>query len=230
MRHSLNVCLAWVAQQVGQSHFYDYIEAFGIGTPTGIVLDNEPKGLIRFPHHTGWTESDLGRNSFGQSVSVTPLQMLRAVSAVANDGIMVTPHILHAVIDHGYQYEIAPEMAGTPISVDTAHTLSEMLAESLVEEASTALLPNYRVAGKTGTASIPTANGYDPYLTNASFVGWGPVDDPQFMIYIWLEKPTSERWASIVAAPVFRQVAEKVVVLMDIPPDNVRMSMSILGE
>jgi cell division protein FtsI/penicillin-binding protein 2 len=186
MQHSLNVCLAWLAQQVGQTQFYEYVEAFGIGTPTGISLDNEPSGLIRLPHQTAWTESDLGRNAFGQSVSVTPLQMLRAFSAVANDGVMVRPRILHAVVDRGYQYEIAPEMAGTPISADTAHTLSEMLAVSLVEEASSALLPNYRVAGKTGTASIPTTYGYDPNLTNASFVGWGPVDDPQFMIYIWL--------------------------------------------
>jgi cell division protein FtsI/penicillin-binding protein 2 len=230
MQHSLNVCLAWLAQQVGQTQFYEYVEAFGIGTPTGISLDNEPGGLIRLPHQSAWTESDLGRNAFGQSVSVTPLQMLRAFSAVANDGVMVRPRILHAVVDRGYQYKIAPEMAGTPISADTAHTLSEMLAVSLVGEASTAILPNYRVAGKTGTASIPTTYGYDPYLTNASFIGWGPVDDPQFMIYIWLEKPTSERWASIVAAPVFRQVAEQVVVLMDIPPDDVRLSMSSIEE
>ncbi|MEN8171885.1 MAG: penicillin-binding protein 2 [Chloroflexota bacterium] len=230
MQHSLNVCLAWVAQQVGQTQFYEYIEAFGIGTPTGISLDNEPSGLIRFPHQMNWTESDLGRNAYGQSVSVTPLQMLRAISAIANDGVMVSPQILHAVVDQGYQYEIAPEMAGTPMSPDTAHEISEMLAESLVKEASSALLPNYRVAGKTGTASIPTINGYDPYLTNASFVGWGPVDDPQFMIYVWLEKPISSRWASVVAAPVFRHVAEKVVVLMEIPPDSVRMSMSVPGE
>ncbi len=230
MQHSLNVCLAWLAQQVGQTQFYEYVEAFGIGIPTGISLDNEPSGLIRLPHQSAWTESDLGRNAFAKSVSVTPLQMLRAFSAVANDGVMVRPRILHAVVDRGYQYKIAPEMAGTPISADTAHTLSEMLAVSLVGEASTAILPNYRVAGKTGTASIPTTYGYDPYLTNASFIGWGPVDDPQFMIYIWLEKPTSERWASIVAAPVFRQVAEQVVVLMDIPPDDVRLSMSSIEE
>ena len=230
MQHSLNVCLAWLAQQVGQTKFYEYIEAFDIGTRTGISLDNEPRGLIRLPHQTAWTESDLGRNAYGQSVSVTPLQMLKAVSAVANDGVMVRPRILHAVVDRGIQYEISPELAGTPISTETAHILSEMLAVSLVDEASSALVPNYRVAGKTGTASIPTTYGYDPYLTNASFVGWGPVDDPQFMVYIWLEKPTSERWASIVAAPIFRQVAEQVIVLMDIPPDDVRLSMSSIDE
>ncbi|MBE9523535.1 MAG: penicillin-binding protein 2 [Chloroflexi bacterium] len=230
MQHSLNVCLAWLAQQVGQTQFYEYVEAFDIGSPTGISLDNEPSGLIRLPHQTAWTESDLGRNSYGQSVSVTPLQMLKALSSVANEGVMVRPRILHAVVDRGYQYEIAAEMAGTPISAETAQTLSEMLAVSLVEEASAALLPHYRLAGKTGTASIPTTYGYDPNLTNASFVGWGPVDDPQFMIYVWLEKPTISRWASAVAAPVFRQVAEQVVVLMDIPPDDVRLSMSSLGE
>jgi cell division protein FtsI/penicillin-binding protein 2 len=102
-----------------------------------------------------------------------------------------------------------------------------MLVASLENEASTALLPGYRIAGKTGTAEIPTPNGYTSSLTNASFVGWGPVDDPQFMIYVWLSKPTTSPWGSVVAAPVFRQVVERLVVLMDIPPDGIRKALSI---
>ena len=78
------------------------------------------------------------------------------------------------------------------------------------------------MAGKTGTAQIPTENGYDQSQTNASFIGWGPVDDPQFMVYVWIQKPSTSIWSSETAAPVFSQVAEQTVILLNIPPDMVR--------
>jgi cell division protein FtsI/penicillin-binding protein 2 len=88
------------------------------------------------------------------------------------------------------------------------------------------LVPGYRIAGKTGTAQVPTPYGfYDSTATNASFIGWGPVDDPQFMIYVWLEKPSASIWGSETAAPVFADVAEKTVMLLDIPPDSVRQQI-----
>jgi cell division protein FtsI/penicillin-binding protein 2 len=221
MQHSLNVCLAWVATQMGPTTFYEYIQNFGFGQTTGISLAGEYGGHLRLPTSPNWYEIDLGTNSFGQGIEVTPIQMLQAISAVANDGNMVTPHILKAVVNRDRQYDIDPEIAGTPISAETAHTLTEMLSVSLEDEASTALLPGYRLAGKTGTAEI-----YNRARTNASFVGWGPVDDPEFMIYIWLREPTTSPWASLVAAPVFHDTAKRLVVLMDIPPDQVRLGMT----
>jgi cell division protein FtsI/penicillin-binding protein 2 len=89
----------------------------------------------------------------------------------------------------------------------------------LLRESSTALLDGYPIAGKTGTAQIPTSTGYDPDNINASFIGWGPVSDPRFLVYVWLEKPQSNKAASVVAAPIFKQVLEKLVVLMGIPPE-----------
>ncbi len=100
-----------------------------------------------------------------------------------------------------------------------------MLAVSLENEASNALVEGYRIAGKTGTAEIPGPGGYTN-MTNASFVGWGPVDDPRFIVYVWLEKPTSSPWGSVVAAPVFSQAVEELVVLMKIPPDEIRQQMA----
>jgi len=97
-----------------------------------------------------------------------------------------------------------------------------MLALSLEEESSQALLPGYRLAGKTGTAQIPTEYGYDAEHTNVSFIGWGPVDDPQFMVYVWLNSPSTSIWSSETAAPVFSEVAEQTVILMNIPPDVIR--------
>jgi cell division protein FtsI/penicillin-binding protein 2 len=82
------------------------------------------------------------------------------------------------------------------------------------------------VAGKTGTAEIGGPEGYNTSLTNASFVGWGPVDDPRFIVYIWLEKPTSSPWGSVVAAPVFSEVVTNLVVLLDLPPDAIRQELA----
>jgi cell division protein FtsI/penicillin-binding protein 2 len=170
---------------------------------------------------------ELGTNAFGQGVSVTPIQMVMAASALANDGKMVYPHVLYAQIQDGKQSNTRPQIVGTPISTNTAHTISEMLANALETESSTALVPGYRIAGKTGTAQIPLAGGgYDQNEVNASFIGWGPVDDPRFIVYVWLEEPQSNRAASVVAAPIFKQVIEKLVVLMDVPPDAIRLQIA----
>ena len=222
MQHSLNVCLACVATELGANRFYQYMQAFGFGRLSGIDLAGEEAGRLKLPGDSDWYEADLGTNSFGQGIAVTPVQMVMAISSVANDGKMVIPRIVLSLVDQNRQYNTSPQIAGEPISAETAHTLSEMLATSLEVESSVALVEGYRVAGKTGTAEIPTPTGYTSSQTNASFVGWGPVDDPRFLVYVWLEKPTTAPWGSVVAAPVFRQVIERLVVLMNIPPDKDR--------
>jgi len=222
LQHSLNVCLAWISSQMGTQAFYGYMERFGIGHSTGIDLSGEATGRLKVPGDGDWYPVDLGTNAFGQGVAVTPLQMLMAASSIANDGKMATPHVLYSMLRDGHQYNVPPQYAGSPISAETANTLNEMLAISLEQESSQALVPGYRLAGKTGTAQIPTDYGYDVSHTNVSFVGWGPVDDPQFMVYIWLESPSASIWASETAAPVFSKVAEQTVILLNIPPDVVR--------
>lgn len=223
LQHSLNVCMAWISTQMGPTTFYGYMERFGFGHPTGVDLAGEAMGRLKTPGDSDWYNVDLGTNAFGQGVTATPLQMLMATSAIANGGKMVTPHILYSMLRDGHQYNVPSQYGGSPITAQTARTLSEMLAQSLTAESSEALLPGYRVAGKTGTAQIPTDIGYDPNFTNASFIGWGPVDDPQFMIYVWLNAPTSSIWGSQTAAPTFAKVAEQTVILLNIPPDNVRL-------
>lgn len=222
MQHSLNVCLAWIGKRMGAATFYEYMQRFGIGHLTGVDLAGEAAGRLKLPGDSDWYEADLGTNSFGQGVSVTPLQLAAAISAAANDGKIMAPHIVRSMITKGYQQDIVPHVISVPISTETALTLTQMLARSLEIESSDALVEGYRVAGKTGTAEIPTPLGYTSNVTNASFAGWGPVDDPQFLVYLWLEKPQSSIWASEVAAPVFRKAVERLVVLMGIPPDDIR--------
>jgi cell division protein FtsI/penicillin-binding protein 2 len=225
MQHSLNVCLTWVATQLGATNFYTYLQNFGFGRLTGVEVAAEVPGRVKIPGDTDWYEADLGTNSFGQGIAVTPIQMAMAVSAIAHDGKMMVPHLMRAMLRDGRQYTPAPTMVGMPISTEVARTLTELLARSLENESSDALITGYRVAGKTGTAEIPGPGGYTTNLTNASFVGWGPADDAKFLVYVWLEKPTTSPWGSVVAAPVFREVVERLVVLMDIPPDDIRIQM-----
>jgi cell division protein FtsI/penicillin-binding protein 2 len=226
MKYSLNVCLAWIASQLGTASFYEYLQDFGIGSLTGIELAGEVPGRLKLPGDSDWYEAELGTNSFGQGVSVTPVQMLKAVSAFANEGKMMTPRILLSMQKDGREYRTQPQVAGIPISVETARTLTNMLAISVeVESYSNAVVEGYRIAGKTGTGEIPTPFGYTSNVTNASFVGWGPLDDPQFIVYVWLEKPKTSIWGSEVAAPVFREVVESLVILMNIPPDDIRMQL-----
>jgi cell division protein FtsI/penicillin-binding protein 2 len=227
LQHSLNVCLTWIATQLGAGDFYGYMENFGLGRLTGIDLAYETSGRLKIPGDTDWFEAELGTNSFGQGVAVTPIQMVMAVSAVANGrGEMMAPHMMVSMVRDGFQYTPVPQVVGRPITAETAETLTEMLANSLENEASNALITGYRVAGKTGTAEIAGPMGYTSDQTNASFVGWGPVDDPVFLVYIWLERPDSSPWGSVVAAPVFREVFERLVVLTDLPPDDIRISLA----
>jgi cell division protein FtsI/penicillin-binding protein 2 len=222
MQHSLNVCLAWVADQMGPTVFYNYLNNFGLGHTTGVDLSGEVSSPFSVQGDPEWYPVNLGTNSFGQGVAVSPLQIVTAIAAVANDGKMMMPHVLKAVIENGEQYNNPPQVIGTPITAETAHTLTQMLVTSLEEESSSALVEGYQVAGKTGTASIPGPNGYLNNATNASFIGWGPADDPKFIVYVWLEEPETSEWGSVVASPVFSQVVSELVVLMDLPPDAIR--------
>ena len=231
LEHSLNVCMAWIAVEMGPENFYSYMSDFGIGHPTGIDLSGEAGGRLKVPGDADWYPVDLATNSFGQGVTATPIQMLMATSAIANEGKMVTPHILYGMLRNGRQYDFPSQSAGQPISKETAYALSEMLANSIEGEDSQATIAGYRLAGKTGTAQIPTEYGwYSTDETNTSFIGWGPVDDPQFMIYVWLEKPTVSTWASDTAAPVFALVAEESVRLLNIPPDLIRLQYYAAGQ
>jgi cell division protein FtsI/penicillin-binding protein 2 len=230
LQHSLNVCLAWISTQIGVQNYYSYMERFGLGHSTGIDLSGEATGRLKVPGDTDWYPVDLGTNAFGQGISVTPMQMLMAVSAIANNGRMVTPHVLYSMLRDGHQYNVPSQYVGQPISVQTATTLTEMLSNSLELESSQALVPGYRLAGKTGTGQFPTEDGYDATHTIVSFIGWGPVDDPQFMVYVWLQSPSASIWASETAAPVFSRVAEQTVISLNIPPDVVRNQLADTGQ
>jgi cell division protein FtsI/penicillin-binding protein 2 len=156
---------------------------------------------LSVPGSSDWNDAQTLTNAFGQGVAVTPIQLATAISAVANDGKMMKPHVVKAIIQDGKQYNTTPQVLSVPIKAETARTVTQMLVQSLENETSLALVPGYKIAGKTGTAEIPVNGQYSTDLTNASFAGWGPADDPKFLIYVWLEKPEASPWGSVVAAP-----------------------------
>jgi cell division protein FtsI/penicillin-binding protein 2 len=131
------------------------------------------------------------------------------------------PHIVRQRVEpDGTVTTFEPTVLGRAVSAETTQALNRMLATALEREASQALVPGYTIAGKTGTAEIPIPGGYDPEKTITTFVGYGPVADPQFIVLVKLDEPTSSRWGSQTAAPVFSYFVQRLVVLMEIPPDN----------
>jgi len=223
---SLNVGVAQVAVGLGKERFYTYLKRFGFGRLTEIDLENEGPGTLKTPKEATWHESDLGTNSFGQGIAVTPVQIAAAIGAVANEGLLMKPHIVDRITDGERTIEVQPAVVRRAISEETAHTLTNMLADALQRANSQALLPGYQVAGKTGTAQIPVPGGYHPTLTLTSFGGFLPADDPQVLILVVIDRPTSSRWGSQTAAPTFRTIAQQLVVMLDVPPDDVRLAMN----
>ncbi|MBN1429308.1 MAG: penicillin-binding protein 2 [Anaerolineae bacterium] len=223
---SLNIGAAKLSIAVGPLDFYEGLDAFGLGKLTYIDLQSEVKGSVRRPGQSNWYESDLATNAFGQGMAVTPIQLMAAISAVANNGVIMPPHVVASQVNtDGTEMAFDAKPLSRAISEQTARDLSAMLAEALAREASKALVPGYTVAGKTGTAEIPIPGGYDPEATITSFVGFGPVDDPRFVVLIKLDRPTTSQWGADTAAPAFSTLVRRLVVLMEIPPDDVRLAL-----
>jgi cell division protein FtsI/penicillin-binding protein 2 len=228
LEFSLNTCLSWVVNQLGEQKFYEGIKAFGIGQPSNVDMDGEDYYPVRLPGDENWTKLSLANNAFGQGVAVAPIQLITALAAIANDGKMMAPHVLKAVVDNGRQMNILPQVISQPVSKETANSVSDMLAEAIKGEARILKIDGYRIAGKTGTAEIPIpeGGGYFSNKTNASFVGWGPVDDPRFIIYVWLEEPGGPMpYGSVLAAPIFKDLFMASVQLTNLPPDAIRQQL-----
>ncbi len=221
---SLNIGTAQIAIAMGAEKFYTYVRRFGFGRLTEIDLYGETPGTVKIPGDPYWYESALATNSFGQGIAVTPIQMTAAVAAVANGGLLMKPYVVQKVVPRGAGrvIEVQPKVIRRAVSADTADVLTQMLADALEVENSPALIPGYKVAGKTGTAEIPIPGGYHPYLTITSFAGYFPADDPQVVVLIILNKPTVSKWGTKTAAPTFNRIGQRLISLMDIPPDAVQ--------
>jgi stage V sporulation protein D (sporulation-specific penicillin-binding protein) len=220
IQHSDNTGMVFVAQKLGVAGMINYLGKFGIGNATGIDLQGEVTPFLR-PENQ-WYAVDLATTGFGQGISVTPIEMLTAISAIANNGKRMEPHVVSAVENpDGVLVKIPPKVVDTPISPETAKVMTEIMVNAVNKgEASWTKLDGYRVAGKTGTASIPVNGHYDPTKTIASFVGFAPADDPKFSMIVILNKPTASIYGAETAAPIFFEIAKNILSYYGIAPSG----------
>jgi cell division protein FtsI/penicillin-binding protein 2 len=221
---SSNIGVAKLALQLGETKLYEYIRRYGFGERTGIALSGEISGLVNPPHR--WSKLDITRIPMGQSVAVTPLQMIAAMSSIANGGKLMKPMIVSEIRDQTGRLvaSFTPEMVRDVISGETAVKIVSALKDVVSKQgtAQRAEVPGFRVAGKTGTAQkVDPRGGYMVGRYVTSFVGFMPADDPKFALLVLLDDPTmkqGEAFGGTVAGPVFARIAEKAARYLDLRP------------
>ena len=220
LENSLNVGAIKAEQLEGPAAFYQYLQKFGIGTPTGIDVAAETS--VPLADLSKWKASQLATASFGQGVDATPIEMLAAVNAVATGGNYVWPHVVDALIDgNGVRHPVQPRVVRQVISAKTAQQMQQMMV-GVVEHGSgfAAKIDGFKnhIAGKTGTASIPENGTYLKDQTIGSFVGFVPVEHPQFIMMVVTRKPQVLYEGAYVAAPIWKSVASALITQWQIAP------------
>ena len=207
---SSNVGTYQVAQRVGPAELYRFFNLFGFGERTGIQLPGEVPGTVRTPDDPAWSVVDLATNAFGQGIAVTPLQMLNAVAAIGNDGVLMRPTIVRQMDGPDGPRRPEPQQIRRVISADAARTLREMMVTVIEQPALIPhRIPGIQVAGKTGTADFPTDLGYNTGKTFASIVALLPADRPKLAILIRLDAPEA-MYGGTAAAPVLKRVGSEL--------------------
>lgn len=217
LEHSSNVGSANIAMMMSPAEFYTILSNLGIGKKSGIDLAGESSGLLPKPFK--WDKSRQATMGYGYGASVTAMQMVSAVSALANDGVRVTPHI----IKYSPEEEAEKVKKVQALSPETAKIVTQLLAKSVSNSKSHINLEKYTVAGKTGTSRKPKEGkkGFSDALY-ASVIGFLPANDPQILIYVVIDSASAGGpvWGNTVAAPVFKEVANQCARILNIPPDK----------
>lgn len=223
IQKSSNIGAAKTGMLLGEQRLYRYLQAFGFGQRTDIDLPGEVSGLLKSPRE--WGRRSLASISMGQEIGVTPLQMVSAMGAIANNGVLMKPYVVSEVRDRKglLVKDVLPQVKRRVVSPDTARTLTTIL-EGVVTAGtgSKAAIPGFRVAGKTGTAQKidPRTGTYSNTQFVGSFVGFLPADAPRLAMIVVIDEPQGEAWGGTVAAPVFRRVGEQVLTYLGVSRDD----------
>ena len=212
LKESSNVGAIQIASELGGAKLEEYIRRFGFGEPTGVDVWGEDAGIV--PAYEDWSGSTIGNIPMGQGLTVTPLQLAAGYAAIANGGRKVTPHVAERA---------NPATAGPRVISEETSAIVRGMLQGVVDEGSGhfAQIPGYTVAGKTGTSQVvdPNTGTYgDEYV--ASFIGFAPVTDPEFLTLIAVDDPQRTYWGEIAAAPAFREVMSFTLGYFNVPPDN----------
>lgn len=224
LEYSINTCMTEVSMKLGRKLFHRMLERFGVGKITGIELEDELPGEL--PPWKKWSSALLATSAYGQGISATPLQVITAFSALANEGKLMRPTVIDSVIrTDGTIERSTPRVLDQVIRPESAETITAMLTSTVNNGfAKTAKVPGYRIAGKTGTSQIAGPGGkYEAGTgsTITSFAGYAPVDDPRFAILVKFDRPKNIEYGSESGAPVFKQIATYLFRYYGIPPDDV---------
>lgn len=222
VQESSNIGAYKIAQTIGREKLHQYIRAFGFGSTTGLNVRGEQPGLVWPPDR--WAEVSFANIAFGQGLTATPLQMVNAVATIANGGMLMQPRLVRAIVDKDGKPvdESQPTLVRRVLSTDVARKTT--WAMSLVTRengtAKNAALEHYTVAGKTGTAQKvnPETRRYDAHLWLASFVGFAPAEDPEFVVLVMIDEPRKSHYGGVVAAPAFKRIMSEALAMRGVRP------------
>jgi len=220
LEKSINTGAVFVERTVGNENFRKYVEAFGFNRPTGVDLSGEIGGDIN--NLKGNKEIDFATASFGQGIAVTPLELVAAIGAIANEGKMMKPYVVEKIIhSDGQEEKIEPQPIRQVISEQTANKLTAMLVNTVRNGYDKVKIKGYFIAGKTGTAQVPLEDkaGYSDETIH-TFIGYAPAYNPKFLIAIKMDKPKGIAFASDSLGPVFANIARYLFSYYEIPPDE----------
>ena len=227
---SSNIGAAKTGMLLGEKRLYRYLQAFGFGQKTDIDLPGEVSGLLKPPKH--WGRRSLASISMGQEIGVTALQMVTAVAAVANNGVLMKPYVVSEIRDQKGQLvkEMLPQVRRRVISPDTAKTLTTIMEGVVTSGTGTkAAIPGFRVAGKTGTAQKvdPLTGTYSKTKLIGSFVGFVPADSPRLAMIVVIDEPEGDAWGGVVSAPAFQRIGQQVLTYLGVSRDDqVKIAMA----
>jgi cell division protein FtsI/penicillin-binding protein 2 len=216
LAYSSNVGAVTLAEKLGPQRLADWVKKFGFGATTGIDFPGESPGFV-LPLDQ-WSDPTIGNVPIGQGIAVTPIQMASVYAAVANDGVWIQPHLVERVGGR------APEKwtHRRLMSREVDREVKKMLTGVVADQGATgneAQIPGYTVAGKTGTAQVPTAHGYSTSDYTASFVGMVPASHPRLIVLVKVNAPRGSIFGGVVAAPAFAAIAKFDLQYLEVPPD-----------
>ena len=223
LENSNNTGAVFMEQKLGTKAFQDYLNRFGFAKPTGIDLEGEATGIFRRPEDDGYSPVDVATQSFGQSISVTPMQMLQAVAAAINGGNLITPHLVKAhVKPDGTRIEVPPQVVGRAISSQTSDTIRHMLAQVVGQDPDGwGRNPSkYTAGGKSGTANVPVWGSYNDETQIASFMGFAPVENPKILVLVKIDQNADLMTGTQAAGPIFARLADDALRYMSVKPEK----------
>jgi cell division protein FtsI/penicillin-binding protein 2 len=226
LQNSINTGAIFMAELLGEDRFLHYLDAFGFDVPSGIELTGEAVGILRRPDDPAWSPVDLATQSFGQAISVTPIQMTTAVAAAINGGELLRPHLVQKYIHpDGTTLEQETIVRDRAVSESTSAQIRQMM-DAVVNPGGyhPAQPHDYEAGGKSGTANVAIPNGAYSDVNIASFIGFAPVDDPKILVLVKLDENADLKTGTVAAGPVFADVIDKALTYMDVPPDGALVS------